>query len=252
MFRKLLSSIGIGGAKVDTRLAAETFVPGEPVSGEVYIVGGDNAQEFERIYLSVVTSYKHEDSTHNYDLANYDVMKERISVGQGENRTVPFSFTLPYATPLSIGHGRVYLKTGLDIASAIDPSDTDDIRVVPHPLQQAVLDAASSLGFRLYQVENEYNPRKGAPHPFVQQLEFRPHGGRYTGHVEELELIFKLGDDTLEVLVELDRRARSLTGLLESALEINERFDSLRVTPADARSGAVEGMLASLIESHTR
>jgi sporulation-control protein len=251
VFRKLLSSIGIGGAKVDTRLAAETFVPGEPVSGEVYIVGGDNAQEFERIYLSVVASYRHEDVTHSYDLASYDVVRERISVGPGENRTVPFSFTLPYATPLSLGHGRVYLKTGLDIAGAIDPSDTDEIRVVPHPLQQVVLDAAASLGFRLYQVENEYNPRKGAPHPFVQQLEFRPHG-RYAGHVEELELIFKLGEDALEVLVELDRRARSLTGLLESAMEMNERFDSLRVTPADARSGAVEGMLAGLIESHTR
>lgn len=251
MFRKLLSSIGVGGAKVDTRLGTEPFVPGETVSGEIYVTGGGDEQEFERIYLTVVASYRHEDTTHQYDLARYDVVSERFSVGSGENRTFPFSFILPSATPLSLGHGRVYLKTGLDISGAIDPSDTDDIRVVPHPLQQAVLDAAGSLGFRLYQVENEYNPRKGDPYPFVQQLEFRPHG-RYAGRVEELELIFKLGEDVLDVLVELDRRASSFGGFLESALEMNERFDRLRVTPADVRQGTVESMLAQLIEGHTR
>jgi sporulation-control protein spo0M len=48
-------------------------------------------------------------------------------------------------------------------------------------MQQAVLDAAGSLGFHLQQVENEYNPRKGAPLPFVQQLEFRPRGGGMPG-----------------------------------------------------------------------
>jgi sporulation-control protein len=59
VFRELLSSIGVGGARVDTRLGAESFVPEGPVSGEVYITGGD-AQGFNRIYLSVV-NYKHED-----------------------------------------------------------------------------------------------------------------------------------------------------------------------------------------------
>ncbi len=251
MFRKLLSSIGVGGATVDTRLNAESLVPGELVSGEIRIVGGDDTQEFNRIYLSVTTSYKHEDSTYEHALAQYDVVRKPFTVGSKENRSIPFSFTLPYATPLSLGRARVYLRTGLDVSGALDPSDTDEIRVVPHPLQQAVLDAAANLGFRLYQVENEYNPRKGDPHPFVQQLEFRPQG-RYARRVEELELVFKLGEDVLYVMVELDRRASSLGGLLESAMELNERFDRLRVTAADARDGAVEGMLARLIEDHTR
>ena len=63
VFRRLLSSIGVGGARVGTRLGAESFVPGGPGSGEVYITG-DDAQGFNRIYLSVV-NYKHEDSTHS-------------------------------------------------------------------------------------------------------------------------------------------------------------------------------------------
>jgi sporulation-control protein len=83
-------------------------------------------------------------------------------------------------------------------------------------------------------------------------LEFRP-GRRYAGRVEELELVFKLhGDDALDVLVELDRRAGGLGGLLESALEMNERVSRLPVTRSDVERGAVEGMLAQLIDGHIR
>jgi sporulation-control protein spo0M len=70
MFKKWLSSIGlIGGAKVDTRLVSESFVPGEQVSGEVLITGGEDAQEFDKIYLAVVTYYKHDDSVHEHAVA---------------------------------------------------------------------------------------------------------------------------------------------------------------------------------------
>lgn len=251
MFRKLLSSVGVGGATVDTRLNAETFVPGRMVSGETHITGGSNPQDFRRIYLYISTRYKHDDSTHEYTLVEHDIGGQ-LSIGAGESKAVVFSFPLPYETPLSLGyHGGVYVRTGLDVASAIDPSDADQIRVTPHPLQEAVLDAVQNLGFQLRQAENEYDPRKGAPLPFVQQLEFRPHG-RFAGQVEEIELVFKLmSDDALVVLVELDRRARSLGGFLESAMEMNERYGRLEVTRADAEQGAVESMLAQFIDSHT-
>jgi sporulation-control protein len=252
VFRKLLSSIGIGGAKVDTRLGADSFLPGEMVSGEVYITGGGDAQELNRIYISVVTTYKHDDSTHEYTLGSQDVSGS-LRIEANENRSIPFTFNLPRDTPLSLGHTRIYIKTGLDVPNALDPSDRDEIQVGPDAVQQAVLDAAQNLGFRLYQVENEYSPSKGYPHPFVQQLELKPSGGgRYAGRVEELELIFKPREDGLDVLVELDRRASSLGGFLESAMELNERFDRLHVTPAEARTNAVEGMLSHVIETHTR
>ena len=251
MFKKLLSSIGVGGARVDTRLHADSFVPGGEVSGETHVVGGGDAQEFNRIYLAVSTRYKHEDSTHEHTLIEHEVAG-RMRIGAGEERAVPFAFRLPFETPLSLGHHGVTVHTALDVSGAIDPSDADGIQVSPHPLQQAVLSAAQNLGFGLRQVENEYAPRKGAPLPFVQQLEFRP-GGRYAGRVEELELVFKLhGDDALDVLVELDRRAGGLGGLLESALEMNERVSRLSVTRSDAERGAVEGMLAQLIDGHIR
>jgi sporulation-control protein spo0M len=70
VLRKILGSIGIGGAKGDTRLGADSFFPGDIVSGEVHITGGGDAQELTRIYLSIVTTYKHDDSTHEYTPAN--------------------------------------------------------------------------------------------------------------------------------------------------------------------------------------
>ena len=252
MFKKLLSSIGlVGGAKVDTRLVSESFVPGEQVGGEIFISGGENAQKFDRIYLDIVTRYKHDDSVREHSLAHHEA-QGHLTVGSGEEKAIPFSFALPYETPLSIGRGSVSVKTGLEVPNAIDPSDTDEIRVTPTPMQQAVLDAADRLGFYLQQVETEYSPRKGAPLPFVQQLEFKPRSGRFAGHVEELELVFKQRAGELEVLVELDRRARSLGGFLESAMEMNERFDVLRITPADVEHGTVEEKLVRLIEGHTR
>ncbi len=252
MFKKWLSSIGlIGGAKVDTRLVSESFVPGDQVSGEILISGGEDAQKFDRIYLDIVTRYKHDDSVREHTVAHHDA-KDHLSVGPGEEMAIAFSFALPYETPLSLGRGSVSVKTGLEVPGAVDPSDTDEIRVNPTPMQQAVLGATEHLGFRLHEVETEYSPRKGAPLPFVQQLEFRPRGGRFGGHVEELELVFKQHAGVLEVLVELDRRARSVGGFLASAMEMNERFDVLRITPADVEQGTVEDKLARLIEGHTR
>lgn len=81
---------------------------------------------------------------------------------------------------------------------------------------------------------------------------FRPSGGRYAGRVEELELIFKPCQDGLGVLVELDRRTSSLGDSLDLAMKLNECFDRLQVTPAEARTNAVEGMLSHVIETHTR
>ena len=251
MFGKILSSIWVGGARVDTRLSHDALVPGEAVSGETIIEGGDGPQEFEQIYLYVSTRYKHEDLLHEHTLVEHGVGGE-VSVDAGEKRTIPFSFPLPYETPLSLGPHDVYVRTGLDVPNATDPSDVDPIRVAPHPLQQAVLDAAGNLAFRLRQVENEYAPRKGAPLPFVQIFEFGPEGP-YSGKVQEIEFVFKLsGDEALDVLVEIDPRAGFLGGLLESAPEVNERFARLRVPRSDAKRGAIEGMLAGAIDDYIR
>jgi sporulation-control protein len=253
MFKKLLAKVGIGAATVDTRLYNDAVVPGEIIEGEVYITGGDVSQEIDDIYISVVTQYKREVEdntvTEECKLLKY-CLSERFSLQPKEEKIIPFSFPIPEETPLTIGNQPVYLRTGLDISTAIDPKDTDYIQVYPHPLMQLVLDALENLGFQLYKVDCEYNPHFGGRYPFVQEFEFRPIG-KYQGYLDELELIFSLYSNELDVFLEIDRRARGFGGFLAEAFDMDERYMRFQVTPdyLDASVGELVAMIDEIIQS---
>jgi sporulation-control protein len=249
MFKRMFN---VGGAKVDTVLGTPYVTPGDFVTGQVNITGGKDNQEFRRIYLSFQTRYKHEDTFHEHTLASQDISGPVVVHG-GQQYSLPFQLPLPPDTPLTLGHGsRVHLKTGLDIAKAVDPSDSDELRVEPNALQTAVLETIGRLGFSLHQVENEYDPRRGRPRPFVQELEFKPHGGPFAGRFSELEVVFKPAADGYDVYLEMDRRARGLAGFLEAAADMNERYEVVHVTPYEAGSGQLDAMIGDRIARHAR
>ena len=56
-FNKVLASVGIGAATVDTKLERDQVVPGEEIKGIVEIRGGNVEQKIDDIYLSVNTQY---------------------------------------------------------------------------------------------------------------------------------------------------------------------------------------------------
>lgn len=253
MFKKILASVGIGAAKVDTRLFNDTLMPGEAIAGEVHIIGGDVPQNVDDVYLYVVTEYKQEidDSTvtRECELVKYR-LAERFSLQPKETKVVPFSVQLPYETPLTIGHQPVYLRTGLDISSAIDPKDKDYLQVRPHPLMQQVLNAVESLGFQLKEVDCEYSRHLSSRYPFVQEFEFRPIG-KYRGRLDEIEVIFSLHHDGLEVFLEIDRKARGFGGFLQEAFDMNDRYARLSVTPAYLqRPQELAAAIDNTIQSH--
>jgi sporulation-control protein len=253
MFKKLLAKVGIGAATVDTRLYNDALVPGEMIEGEVYITGGDVSQDIDDIYISVVTQYKREVEdntvTEECKLLKY-CLSERFSLQPKEEKIIPFSFPIPEETPLTIGNHPVYLRTGLDISTAIDPKDTDYIQVYPHPLMQAVLNALEHLGFQLYKVDCEYNPHFRGRYPFVQEFEFRP-VGKHQGYLDELEVIFSLYSNALDVFLEIDKRARGFGGFLAEAFDMDERYMRFQVTPdyLDASGGELEAMIDDIIQS---
>lgn len=252
MFKNLLASVGIGAAKVDTRLSKNSVVPGEILEGEVYIRGGDVAQDIDDIYLKLITEYKREinDSTVYEEcvLLNYRLL-ERFSIQAKEELVVPFSLPLPYEIPLTLGKTKVYIRTGLDIKLAINPRDRDVIEVKPHPLMQRVLQAIENLGFHLHQVECEETQHFGNTYPFVQEFEFRP-TGNYRQSLDELEIIFRLKPDELEVFLEIDKRARGLKGWLQEAFDLDERYLRLYVTQSDLDETNVEALIDDIIKSH--
>lgn len=253
MFKKILASVGIGAAKVDARLFDDTLMPGEAIAGEVHIIGGDVPQNVDDVYLYIVTEYKQEvdDSTvtRECELVKYR-LAERFSLQPRETKVMPFSVQLPYETPLTIGHQPVYLRTGLDISSAIDPKDKDYLQVRPHPLMQQVLNAVESLGFQLKEVDCEYSRHLGSRYPFVQEFEFRPIG-KYRGRLDELEVIFSLHADGLEVFLEIDRKARGFGGFFQEAFDMNDRYARLSVTPAYLqRPQELAAAIDNTIQSH--
>lgn len=255
-FKKILASIGVGAAKVDTHLYQDVAIPGEILTGEVHVIGGEVAQEIERIYLYVATKYKIErdDSTsyQEYKLLKHQV-SQKFTIEPHEEKIIPVSIKVPYQTPLTLGRQEVYIRTGLDIAMALNPRDWDGISVQPHPLMQRVLDALELLGFRFYEADCEYNTRLGRNCPFVQELEFKP-TGKYQKRLDELEVIFYLEPNQLEVLLEIDRRARHLKNWVEEALDVDERHARLYIslTDLDQPLQNLIREIESLLEQHTR
>lgn len=256
MFKKLLASVGIGSAQVDTRLEQESLVPGEMLRGEVHLTGGDVAQEIDEIYMYVITHYERE-TNNGKAKEECTLIKHRLTepvvLSPKEHKVLQFSFQLPYDTPLTMGRQPVYLRTGLDIKNAMDPGDSDFIEVRPHPLMAKVLDAVQLIGFQLYKVDCEYNRHLGRTYPFVQEFEFRP-TGVLRSRLEELEVIFYLREDSVEVLLELDKRARGFLSAFEEAFNLDERYVRFRLHAEELHrpTGDIATAIEQLIRKQIR
>lgn len=249
IFKKLLASVGIGSARVDARLTQDSLVPGDHVTGEIHLTGGEVAQDIDEIYMYVITHYEREDN-HKKGKVECTLAKhrltEKISLQPEEKLVLPFSFPLPYQTPLTMGRQPVYMRTGLDIKLAIDPGDSDFIDVRPHPYMEKILDAIQSIGFQLYKVDCEYNPYLGGSYPFVQAFEFRPIGP-LRSRVEELDVFFFLRDGGLDLYLELDRRARGFLGRAEEAFDLDDRYIRLHLSEEELKQSMSE--VAQLLEN---
>jgi len=255
-FNKMLASVGIGAAEIDTHLEKASYHPGEEIRGMVHIRGGNVEQKVDHIYIKVMTEYikEHDDKKvkETCTIAKYHVA-DRLLVRQGERLEIPFSFPLPLETPMTLSRQPVWIQTGLDIDNAIDPNDRDYIEVTPHPYATVVLQAAQELGFRFKEATCEYHPRLGRSVPFVQEIEFYP-GREFSSRVEELEFIFNLERDGIHVLVEVDRRGRGFSGWLERSFDMDERTAWLSLSRSDLQRGNryVADMLGDLIYRQAR
>lgn len=255
LFNKILASVGIGSAKVDTKLYQDRLILGEEVKGVVEIVGGNLDQEVEEIYLSLMTTYEKEsDDTTITKQATITKIKinEPFTIRANERKEIPFSFTLPLDTPITLGRTNVWIHTGLEIKNAVDPSDKDYINVIPNRLIKSILNSVQELGFRLRKVDCEavsYRFRNRLP--FVQEFEFYPVSGPFRGKLDEIELTFTpKSHDQVECLMQVDRRARGLSGLFAEALEMDETFIRFTVTSQDGEAG-IRQKLMSIIQKYS-
>jgi sporulation-control protein len=228
--RKVLASVGIGNATVDTVLDEATVRPGERVGAEVRVEGGDAEQQVTRIELEVETSYRTGDGTGETTIDTFH-LRDGFVVEPGERATYETAVDVPYETPLTMGDASVWVETDLEIPVAADPGDEDALAVEPTRRMQAVFDAAEALGLSFRSADCEADPRgRYVRRSFVQEFAFRPSGDPFCEEVDEVELVFDPGPDALTVYVEVDRQS----GLLSELADADESTTSVSMPDADA------------------
>lgn len=240
-FNKIFASIGIGSAKIDTKLEQLTYRQGDIVKGIVEIKGGNVEQKINGLYLNLYTSYiKEMDDKKVPAVANigHFPIFQSLLIKANEVHEVPFSFQLPFDTPVTFGRSKVWVKTEADISNALDPTDKDYIRIAPSPIMNAVIDAINELGFTLREVENERAPRYIRSRlPLIQEFEFVPYQGPFRSRLDELELVFfNQSEHRVELLMEIDHRVRGFKTLLAEALDMDESKVRMTVTTEDIPS----------------
>jgi sporulation-control protein len=249
VFSKALASLGVGNAKVDTRLKQTQYRQGGVIEGEVFIQGGQVEQVVDEIYLYLVILYHEGKSQKEYVMEEYR-LSERFRIGPRETKVIPFDLTLPFDTPVTTGGCPVYLKTGLDIKRAKDPDDMDGIEVLPHPLVEKVLQAVEKIGFQLHHIEFEFE-HFYSRHPFIQVFQLNP-TGTWQGELDQLDLVFYVGEHQIEVIMQIDRSANDLMTSLEEALQLDARTVRFSVTDRDVHGGTamLEKKLTQLIHEN--
>lgn len=252
VFKRLLGSLGVGGPTVDTVLDPGPVRPGGALAGQVHLKGGSADFDIEHITLELVARVEAE---HEEGESEGVVAFDRFTVGggfrlaEGEQRSVPFSVTLPWETPVTELYGQplgivLGVRTELSVAGAKDKGDLDPLTVGPLPVQEAVLEALGALGFGFKSADLEYGRIGGTGQqlPFYQEIEITP-SPQYAHQVNEVEVTFLADPAGMEVVLEADKRG----GLFSGGHDALTRFT---VGHHDSRdwNTEVDGWIRQLVE----
>ncbi|WP_031477221.1 sporulation protein [Streptomyces bicolor] len=214
-FKKLLASLGAGGASVETVLTEVNVVPGGVVQGEVRIQGGSVNQDIEGLAVGLQARVEVEGQDSEY---KQDIEFTKLPLGGAFElqaqavHAVPFGLEIPWETPVTTIDGQplrgmnIGVTTELSIARAVDSTDLDPINVHPLPAQKAILDAFIQLGFRFKNADMERGHIRGTRQklPFYQEIEFFP-PQQYRG-INQVELSFVADENAMDVVLEMDKK----------------------------------------------
>jgi sporulation-control protein len=233
--KSFLRVLGVGGAEIDAVLDDDRVQPGGTLSGTLHIRGGEASQTANRAVIELAARITRKMGDHEVQADEAIAGVELPGpIALGRAHALPFRLDVPPHTPVTAYGGRnfVWLRSGLDVPWAVDPADTDRLEIVPTQAQANVIAGMESLGFRLYKVDIE--PRSAwFGRRWVQEFEFRPVSrGNY--RFDEVEIVFENVRGTqAEVLMQIDRAARGLGGLL---MEMTGTDESWRRAVIDGSS----------------
>lgn len=221
-FKRMLGAFGVGGPSVDTVLTDPNTRPGAPLTGHVNLVGGSHDVDIEHITLGLVTRIEVESGDAEFasrgEFHRFGVTGP-MRLAEGQRLSIPFQTVLPWETPVTALYGQhlhgmtMGVRTEVSIARAVDKGDLDPIAVHPLPVQERILEAFGRLGFRFKKADLEYGQIMGVHQtlPFYQEIEYFP-APQYAHGINEVELTFVANPQTVEVVLEFDKRGGLFTG----------------------------------------
>ncbi|RXT06421.1 sporulation protein [Ammoniphilus sp. CFH 90114] len=132
-FKKILSTIGIGCAKVHTVILQKAVQPGQSLKGEVHIYGGAVEQDIHGVDIDIIVEYyKDEDDSETHHL-EYVLGSAQIkgldSIKIDEEKIYPFEIEIPYHAPLTNANQEISLRTYVHIPFAPDPVEIQPLAV---------------------------------------------------------------------------------------------------------------------------
>ncbi|GAB3280890.1 hypothetical protein GCM10027589_08000 [Actinocorallia lasiicapitis] len=216
-FKKFLSAFGVGGPSVEAILHNANVRPGDTVTGDIHLTGGEVHSDIVGINVALVTRVEVESGDSEYT-QNEKYAKAHLSgafqLAAGARHSFPFQLQVPWETPLTHMYGTplrgttVGVATELEVARAVDATDLDPIAVHPLPAQERILAAFSNLGFQFVNADCEKGRIYGVNQtlPFYQEIEFRP-PHQYARSINQLEVTFVANPHGTDVVLELDKRA---------------------------------------------
>ena len=214
MFDNVLASVRIGAAEVDTLLERDTVRPGETLSTQVVVEGGNVDQDIEAIELELKTRREREEGSDTYEISSQRVTGA-FTIHEDEQRVFEADVPIHQETPITSLDARrddskVWIDTDLEIDRAIDADDTDHLNVAPTDPMATMLEAVSSAGHSLHEItvdtDHIATHHEESHLPVDQEIVFKPEGDRdYT----EVEIHFLPREHETHVLVEFDYRIAS-------------------------------------------
>ncbi len=224
MFKKLLASVGIGSAKVDTFILTEHLEPGADCDIQVVIKASDSVeQDINGLALTLCTAAKSEKEMGDSEvtinetvvLGRWEMSAHDLGLKNGilvPGQTLEFDMTITLhpetpVTDIENSTSKVWLSTGLDIDKGLDSSDKDYMAIQPTELQINALKAMADMGYTLFKVDVEKGRVQGQGFASqvncYQEFEFRRSSGLFSK--SEVELTFVSNGEHIGLLLEKDR-----------------------------------------------
>ncbi|GAA1882274.1 sporulation protein [Asanoa iriomotensis] len=222
VFKKMLGALGVGGPSVDTVLSNPNTRPGLPLTGQVNLTGGSNDVELAHVTLGLVTRIEVETGGGDHGAVgefHRTPVAGRFKLNAGQQLSIPFQVDMPWETPVTDVYGQrlhgmtMGLRTEVAIDRAVDKGDLDPVAVHPLPIQERILEAFGRLGFRFKGADLEYGRIHGVNQtlPFYQEIEFFS-APQYAHGIREVELTFVANPQTVDVVLEFDKRGGMFVG----------------------------------------